>query len=290
MTDAVRVPVRECVGAAMRFVVDNARFVVVAAAVAAGLITLLAGAALAIAPLGLVTGPLSTVARAFFYAAMVGAALYGVAGARGRLVADGWRVWAAMALIGLFMFIVMFVLSIPGSLVLVAGPLGPYLDDLQSAGQDQAAVLDVMTRFAQEQPIAVLLFFLFYAAVWLLLTSRLYLAAPASVDHKRMLTFETWGWTKGNVLAITWARLMLLAPAYVLVSALDLLVARIAGIQLLDPLAAQALAQGNPGTFLVYAFVTSFITMAVYTPLEAGLSTAIYRGLKPAETPAPPAG
>lgn len=289
MTDGVRVPVRECVGAAMRFVVDNARFVVAAAAVAAGVITLLAGAALAIAPLGLVTGPLSTVVRAFFYAVLLGAALYGIAGARGRLVGDGWRVWAAMAVIAFFMFIVMFVLSIPGMLVLFAGPLRAYQGALQSAGQDQAAVLEVMTRFAQEQPLAVMLFFLFYLAVWLLLTSCLYVAAPASVDNRRVLTFETWRWTRGNVLAITWARLMLLAPAFVLVSALDYVVARLAGVELLDPMAATAVAQSNPVMFLLYAFATSFITLAVYTPLEAGLSTALYRGLKPAETPAPPA-
>jgi hypothetical protein len=89
------------------------------------------------------------------------------------------------------------------------------------------------------------------------------------------------------VLAITGARLMLLTPAYVLVSALDYVAARLAGIQPLDPLAAQGLAQSNPGMFLAYVFAASFITLTAYTPLEAGLSTAIYRHVPAAVPPAP---
>ena len=285
MNEAVRIPIRECVGAAMRFAVENARVVIMAAAGAAGLITVLTAAALALPALSIVTGFASSVVRAFFYAAVVGAALFGAAAVRGRIAGDGWRVWAAMAVIAFFMFIVMFVLSIPGMIVLFAGPLGPYLEQLESAGQNQQAILDVMTRFALEQPLAVLLFALFYLAIWLLLTSRLYLAAPASVDNKRILTFETWRATRGNALAITGARLMLLTPAYVLVSALDYVAARLAGIEPLDPLAATALAQGNPGMFLAYVFATSFITLAAYTPFEAGLSTAIYRQISPAVPP-----
>jgi len=282
MAETVRVPVRECVGAAMRFVVDNARFVATAALIAAAAVTALAAIALALPLMGLLTGLASSFVRAFFYAALLGAALFGVAEVRGRLVNDGWRVWAAMAVIGFFMFIVMFVLLIPGAIVMFAGPLAPYLDELRGAGQEQAAVLEVMTRFATEQPLAVLLFCLFYTAVWLLLTSCVYPAAPATVDHKRILTFETWRATRGNVLPITWARIMLLTPAYVLVSALDYIVARLANVEMLDPVAAAELARSNPVAYLVYVFATSFITFAVYTPLEAGLSTTIYRHLKPA--------
>lgn len=287
MAEAVKIPVRDCVGAALRFAVDNARFVVIASAIAAAALTLLAGLAILAAPLGLLTSLGTTFVRAALYGAFIAAILFGRAAVRGRLFSDGARVWAAMAIVGFFMFIIMFVASIPGVMALFAGPLGPYVDDLTRAGQDQGAVIDVMTRFAEAQPMAVLIFVFFYAVIWLLLTSRLYLAAPATVDAGRVLTFETWRWTRGATLQITWARLMLLAPAYVLVTALDYLVAQAFGVNVLDPASVAAMAESNIAAFLAYAFATSFITFAVYSSLEAGLSTALHRTLKPAAAATP---
>ncbi len=279
MAEAVRIAVRDCVGEALRFSVDNLRFIALVSAAGAGALVLLAGLALLAAPAGFVTNIVATFVRAMAYAALVGAALYGAGAVRARLASDGWRVWASMAVIAFFLFIVFFVLLIPGMIVLFAGPLGPYVGDLQAAGQDQARVIEIMTRFVQEQPLAVLLFVLFYTAVWLLLTSRLYLAAPASVDQNRVLTFETWKWTKGAMLQVTWARLMVLGPAYVLVSALDYIVGRLLGVNAFDPAVAEQLASNAP-LLLIYVFATTFITLLVYTSLEAGLSSALYRVLK----------
>lgn len=282
MAEAVRLPVRECVGEALRFAVDNIRFVAIAAAAGAGALMLLTGLALLVSATGIVTSVAATFARAFVYAGLIAAALYGASAVRARLAGDGWRVWASMAIVTFFLFIVFFVLMIPGMIVLFSGPLAPYVGDLQAAGQDQGRVVEIMTRFAQEQPLAVLSFALFYAVVWLLLTSRLYLAAPASVDQNRVLTFETWKWTKGAMLQITWARLMLLGPAYVLVSALDYIVGRLAGIDAFDPAAGAGVASSNPALFVVYVFATTLITLLVYSSLEAGLSSALYRQLKQA--------
>jgi hypothetical protein len=213
--------------------------------------------------------------------------LFGADAARKRFGADGGRIWVAMALIGLFLFIVMFVASMIASIALVAGPMAPYLTDLQGAGADNAAVMSIMLRFAEQNPLALLLAFLFIGAIWMLLTSRLYLAAPASVDRERILTSETWKWTKGAMLRITAARLMLLLPAYVFLFAVSQLLARLLGIDLLDPVAAQAFASANPVVYLGYALVTSFLSLAVYSSLEAGLSSFIYRGLKPQEAVTP---
>lgn len=282
------VPVRDSVGAALRFVRENVQFVGTVALVAAALLTGLLALGVYF-PFGLFTTAAALVARAFIYAALIGAALTGAASVRGRIAGDGWRVWAACAVVGFFMFIATFVLFIPGAIILSAGPLAPYVTELQAAGDNQAAVLDIMTRFAMENPIAVLLFCLFYGVVWLLLTSRLYLAAPASADQKRILTFETWRWTKGAMFNITAARIMVLGPAYVLVNALDYIVARLAGVAMFDPVATMALAQSNPAAFLGYAFTTNFIAVMVYTALEAGLSTSLYGALKPANVPPPAA-
>lgn len=277
------VPIQESVGAALRFVRENLQLVLVASAIGAGVITALSAVALWVGPLALFANVAATIARAFVYAALIGAALSGAASVQTRLARDAWRVWAAMAIIGFFLFIVMFVLLIPGFVVLIAGPMAPYVEQLQAAGQDDAAVFAVTMRFVQENPLAIILFALFYAVAWLLLTSRLFLSAPASADQGRILTFETWGWTKGQMLRITGARLLLLGPAYVLVSALDYVAAVLVGLNPLDPMAAAGFAQANPAGFLGYVFVTTFITVGLFASLEAGLSTYLYRGLKPAE-------
>src|SRR5262249_36575869 len=147
--------------------------------------------------------------------------------------ADGWRVFAAMTVVGFFLFLTFFVLMIPGSIVLVNGPMAPYVDDMQRAGQDQAAMMHVMQRFAAENPAVLLAFALFYGVLWFLLTSRLYLSAPATVDAKRVLTFDTWRWTRGMTLRISVARLLLLAPAFILMASLTYLAGRVLGIDLM---------------------------------------------------------
>jgi hypothetical protein len=282
---ASAVPVQESVGAALRFVRENWRFVTIVAAVFAVLSTLVSGLALFVPQVGLLAMAASGVIQAFCYAALIAAALFGAQGVGARWPRDGWRVWASMAVIGFFLFIVMFVVTIPISIALAAGPLAPYVGDLQQAGSDQAAVMAVMTRFMQENATAMLLVSLFYGAVWFLLTSRLYLAAPASVDAGRILTFETWKWTKGAMLRITWARVMLLLPSYVLMFTLTLLLGRLFGFDVLDGASLQAAVRANLIGVIVFEFVSSFIVMALYASLEAGLSSYLYRGLRPEEAP-----
>lgn len=285
MAGTSEVPVRESVGAALRFVRENMRFVLTASAIGAGIATAVAVVQLVAPALGFITFALSGLVQAGVYAAFVSVALgAGTAG----LLANTARLWAAIVIVGFFMCIVMFVVSIPVIIALIAGPLGAYAEQLQGAGNDEARVLEIMTRFATEQPVAVLATALFFTAVWTLLTSRLYLAAPASVDFKRILSFETWAWTKGSMLRITAARLMLLLPAYVLVSALGYVIGAPLGIDVFNPASILAVSQSNPAAYFVYVAVQGFIGFATYSALEAGLSTYLYKGLKPAEPP--PAG
>jgi hypothetical protein len=164
----------------------------------------------------------------------------------------------------------------------VAGPMAPYLEDLQAAGSDNVAVMAVMVQFAERNPLPLLLVMLFLGGIWILLTSRFYLAAPASVDQQRILTFETWPWTKGAMLRITGARLLLLIPANLFVGAISHLLGRVIGINTLDPATVQAAATSNPAGYLAFVFVSGVLTFALYSALEAGLSTYLYRGLKPA--------
>jgi hypothetical protein len=279
------VSIKDNVGAALRFARENWRYVLTVALLGSIALTIVSGLALLAPALGIL-GTLSALfARAVICAALIGAVLFGAAAVRARLWQDAARVLAAMAIVGFFLFIVTFVLFIPGGVVLAAGPLTPYVDELQAAGGDQAGVMAIMLRFAQENVITVVLLVLFYSTVWLVLTSRLYLAAPASVDQGRILTFETWAWTKGATLRIIAARLLLLLPAFVLVNAIDYVVGALVGINPYDAAAVETLARTNLALLLGYAFVTTFVTTVVYSSLEAGLSTNLYRDLKQAAPP-----
>ena len=286
------VPVRESVGAALRYVRENVRFIASIALIYAVVSTLIAGLTLSVPQLGVVTMVANGVVQAFCYGALTAGALFGVDAVRSRWPRDGWRIWSSMVVVGFFMTIVMFVITIPVTIALVAGPLGSYAADLQAAGSDQDAVMRIMIRFVEENPLAILVTALFFFVVWLLLTSRLYLAAPASVDAGRTLTFETWKWTKGATLRITWARFMLLVPAYALMFALTALLGRVFGFNVLDGASLQAAVAANPIGVIIFEFITSFIVLGLYASLEAGLSAYLYKGLKPADAPAasaPPA-
>jgi hypothetical protein len=282
------VPIRESVGAALRFLRENLRFVLMTAALFAAISTAITALNMFVPEAGLVTMVASAATQAFCHAIFIGAALFGASAVGARWRTDGWRVFASMAVVGFFLLIVMFVLTFAVSIVLAAGPITPYVADLQSAGSDRNAVMQVMARFVAENSTTVLFVLLFYTIVWFLLTSRLYLAAPASVDAQRILSFETWKWTKGSMLLITFARLLLLAPAYMFTFAVSQLVDGLAGFSPLDPASISAAVSANPVGVLASVFASSFIVLALYAPLEAGLSTYLYRGLKPAEA-APPA-
>jgi hypothetical protein len=286
---AHNVPIRESVGSALRYVREHISFIAAASAAAAIGMTLIGALNLAAPQFGIATSLASTFVQAFVYAAFVGGALFGSAAVRQRWLADGNRVWAAMAIIGFLLLIVMFAASMVASLVLAAGPLASYLPALTTAGGNQAEVLAVMTRFAEENPMAVLLLTLFLGGIWMLLTSRFYLAAPATVDQQRILTFETWSWTRGSMLRILGARLLVLIPANIFVGAIGLLVGRLVGMNTLDPGTMTAAASSNAPGYLIYIFVTAFLSIGLYSALEAGLSSYLYRGLKPAEEATPPA-
>jgi hypothetical protein len=286
---AGEVPIRESVGAALGFVRGAFSFIGVVAVVGALATLAVTGAVLVVPVLALFANLGTSLVQACVYGAFVAAALMGASSVRERWVSDGLRVWLAMAIIGFFLVIVFFVLTFVVAIVLSIGPMAAYAPDLQIAGSDEAAVMEVMTRFARENPLAILVTVLVYAGVWLWLTSRLYLAAPATVEAKRILTFETWTWTNGSVLRITAARLMLLVPANILVGAIGYLAGQPFGLNSLDPAGSASAASGNPAGFMIYVAVTTLITFALYAPLEAGLSSYLYKGLRPPAPVAPPA-
>lgn len=281
MADAGKVPVAECVGAAMRVARANLRFIAIWSGLGALAGTLVSAIGLFVPALSFPAMLASGFIQAMAYAAFIRVAMGGDRPSRQRIVGDGWNIWAAMAVIAFFLFIVLVVAIFPAAIALAVGPLAPYVGELQAAGESQDAVLAVMARFAEQNPGALLALTLFFGGIWLLLTSRLYLSAPASVETGRVMVFETWKMTKGAMLRICAARLLLLAPAYLLVSALSYLFGRMLGIDTMDLNAVAELAATNPAGVLIYNLVASFLTLALYSSLEAGLSAYLYAGLKP---------
>ncbi len=282
MAEAGRVPVGECVGAALRFVRANVRLIAIMSALGAIAGTFFSAIGLFVTQLSLLAMLAFGLAQAIVYAAFIRVAMGGAQSAYQRLAGDGVLVWAAMAVVAFFLFIVLTLCVFAAAIALAAGPIAPYIGELQAAGDDQEAVVAIMVRFSEENPGALLALTLFFGGIWLLLTSRLYLAAPASVEAKRVMVFDTWKATKGAMLRICAARLLLLLPAYLLVSALSYLFGRAVGIDTMDFNAVAAAARANPVGVLVYNLGASFLTLAAYSSFEAGLSTYLYQGLKPA--------
>jgi len=279
MAQVVPLSIRDTVGAGLRFVRENWRFVASVAAIAAGL----EGVSY------LVLGPslpwmlLLLLITAGAYAALTRAALSGAADVRVHLPGDGGRVAAAMAGVGFFLSIIAIMLTFVAMSVLIA----PYEAQVKAAGEDEAALAAIMNQAVAAQPGAIAWIMAIGAALVFLITTRFYLAAPASVAQKRVVVFESWVWTRGAMLKIAGARLLLLLPALIFAGAIQSLAAMALGAPAGDAVALAALAQSNQLLFTAFYAIASFLQIALYSALEAGLSANIYRSLRP--PPAPPA-
>lgn len=273
MPDAAKLSVRDNVGAALRFAREHWRFVLTVAAIAGvaeGVTFALMGATLSWM---LLLGVINAAA----YAALTRAALFGPGGVQQSLLADGARVFAAMAVIGFFLSIVFIMLLFVAMSVLIA----PFEAEVKAAGENQAAMMDIMNRAVEGQPGTLAWTIVIGAVIVFLITSRFFLAAPASVEQKRIVVFESWKWTRGALLRIMGARLMLFVPALILVGALQSLVALVIGAPGGDPAALAAYAAATPAGFAAFYAAASFLQIAIYSSLEAGLSANLYRSLKP---------
>jgi hypothetical protein len=275
--------VQDSVGTALHYLRSNWRAIAITSSIGAAATTMaqLAGG---LAP----TLPLLTVAAVLFLSALIYAVFLGMAlrGGPPRFVwSEGVRLFAAMAVVGFFLIVVAFVLTLAGLVVLLAGPYAPFVQEIERVGGDQAAVGQILLRMWMQNPWPVLILTLVYLGVWFYLTTRLYLAAPATLDRGRILTFETWSWTKQAAVKVMGARAMLVGPAFVLTFALTYLLARAAGLDLFN---ANQAATAQPAAALAFAIVSAFINFFVSDGVSAGLSTALYRDLGGKNAALPP--
>lgn len=281
-----KVPILDSVGAAMRDWRANLKFNLITGLIGAAALTLISFLSLSAAgnsSVAMLLSLASTVVGAFVFATFLGLYEYGPSRLRERLPSDGMRVWCAMAVVGFFLFIVCVVAGIPAFALLMTA-LSPYYGEIEAVADDQAAVFAIIERFAQENAGLILAVVLVYGVIWLLLTSRLYLAAPATVSAQKILTFETWSWTKNNMLRICGARLLLLAPASILVFAVQALAGGAVGANAFDPNSVAAAIMANPAGYGLTIFIGHAFNFTLYRGLEAALSTYLYRGLRPSVT------
>ncbi|HYD86810.1 MAG TPA: hypothetical protein VEA80_05000 [Vitreimonas sp.] len=278
---AGKVPIFESAGHAVRFLREHWRAIALIAAVCA----LAQTAAFVVLGMTLPFLLLVFFISACAHAAFIGRALGGESGKPAAILRDGARVFTAMAAVGFFITIVAFMVFYITMAVLIA----PYDAQVKAAGQDQAALGRIFSEAVQAQPATLSWMLLLGGVLLLLLTSRFYLAAPASVDCKRIVVFDSWRWTKGNMLRIAAARLVVLGPAYALVFALQTLASAGIGIAVTDPVQFGALIAAEPLRFAAFYLMAGFIQFVFYAALEAGLATYLYRGLRPTDPRRPPA-
>jgi hypothetical protein len=274
MAENGRVPIRESAGHAVRFAVEQWRPILAVAAISA----LVQGASFLLLGLNLIWLVIMLVSTAAVTAALVALALDGPAGMAQRIVADTARIIASSAIIGFFMAIIVFLIIYVAMSVLIA----PFAAEAKAAAEDQVRMAEIMSQAIESQPNVLLWAGLIGAVILFVLTTRFYLVAPASVDLKRIVVFNSWTWTRGNVMRIIAARLILLLPALFLTGAVQTLIALATGAPNGDPVQLAAMSQSNVLGFSLFYAGAAFTQIALYSSLEAGLSTYLYRGLKPA--------
>ncbi|MES1198506.1 MAG: hypothetical protein ABUS48_00805 [Pseudomonadota bacterium] len=277
----IAVPIFPVIARAVRNAAQNWRAAAVAGVLGAVLSTLFSLLTFSVAPLGLIWSVLAIVVTSYVYTALTGAALNGEAGLSQRVAQEGLRVLGAMFIVGFFLFIIFVVTAIVDAFI-IAAAAADYVPQMQAASGDQAALMQVMARFFHDKPGPVIVVALINIAIWYALTSRLYVAAPASYDASRILSFETWRWTKGNLLRIVAARLLLLLPLYCLVAGVGVGLNILMGVtNVFDADAVEQTVRAAPAKFAVLSLVGDFLQFALYMALEAALSAEIYKVLKP---------
>ncbi|MEQ1618605.1 MAG: hypothetical protein ABL883_09715 [Terricaulis sp.] len=261
---------RASVGAALRFVREEWRLVLLVAGIGA------VAQALALAALGAtLSWPVAFLLIAIAgHAALTRATLSGSARVQLNLAGDTLRTLGCVAIVGLFAAIVFIVVLYLAMSALIA----PYMEQAKAAGENEAALRAVLETAIAAQPDLLRWIGLAGAVIIFALTSRFFFAAPLSIERGKVLAFQSWAATRGYLLKIMLARFVLLAPALTLAGALQSIAGVGAGVPVGDPILIIQRAFSNP----LFWGALQFLQIAVYGALEASLSAHLYRRLAPA--------
>lgn len=194
----------------------------------------------------------------------------------GRLFLAHAIYWVLLFFLGFIALFVVFVILTP--------ILAMLLPDLESAAQDPEAFQQIAEEFARSsQGVMFSLLVVALVSVPLLyLTARLIAFPAATIARDRVMIFDTWSWTKGNVLPVILAMIVALLPLWVLSSAGAWIASILTGFPLLLPFAGTGAIEQIPNP--VMAFVFGLIASVFSIPMQlayAGLSAFMYQGFNP---------
>lgn len=178
----------------------------------------------------------------------------------------------------------LFLMFIAGFLafVLFIPVIAMQLPDLSSIENDQAAMqVAIEEFFLSPSGIFIGLIYLIVVAIPLLYMSARLVTFPAATLHRqRIMIFETWEWTKGNVWPVMVAMLLTLAPLWLLSMAGLFIASAVTGL----PLMVGGLTAGevvlSPMLGFVFGLITGVFSIP-FTIASAGLSAFMYKGFDP---------
>jgi hypothetical protein len=274
MTDipAGKVPVVQCVVASWRFLFDNWRLLLpgaIVVAIVTGVVPvlLLTSAGITQGAILLSSG-IELVANILFSAMILRKSVRNEFNAPVGLSfgQDEIRLLGVVLSFGLLLMPFFFVFGF--TLMFVAiGQAGLTPEQLAGMQNDPVAVNQLFYDALRTPPGIILCFVMIIAA--LLVLSRLSPSGAATIGERRIVFFQTWNWSKGNVLRVAAALMMAVLPLVAVNVILSEVLGAVLGPQ------ANALIVGLVNVFL------SLVGTLGMAPVIA-LGAELYRGLKPA--------
>lgn len=191
-----------------------------------------------------------------------------------RLMAAHGIYFALFMFLGFIAMFLAFVLFVP--------VVAMQLPDLSSIENDQAAMqVAIEEFFTSPSGIFIGLVYLIVVSIPLLyMSARLVTFPAATLQRKRIMIFETWDWTKGNVWPVMAAMLLSLAPLWLLSMAGVFIASTMTGL----PIMVGGLTAGevvlSPMMGFVFGLITGVFSIP-FTIASAGLSAFMYKGFDP---------
>ena len=118
---------------------------------------------------------------------------------------------------------------------------------------------------------AISLFIMFMFAVFMVLAARLYMVNAATIGERRMVIFQTWSWSSGNVLRLLAAMILTVLPVMLIDSIVDSF-----GAVILN-----SMGEGREViSWLIVRTLITFVGAMTTIPVVA-LGAIFYKGLRP---------
>lgn len=282
-----KVPILECVRASWAFLVQHWRLFLPAAALVAALSQTGVILSFLMAPAaGQAQSALqAAVGQVLIYApALVASVLFTAAVLR-KAVRDEFIGRTGLAfgaeerrLLGVMLAMACLFVPLIGLVVLVLSitvfsRIATSPEALEALLADPDAMNDAIALALGEAGSAALsLFIMIIFAIFILLAARLYMVNAATIGERRIVIFQTWNWSRGNVLRVIAALILTFLPVIMI----NNLIGSVAIA------AMQSVSGAGPSIplFVLASFAVSFVTTLTSLPTVA-LGAILYKGLRP---------